>query len=147
MLGVSPTGRFLFLFRMVLDTRPSDSWLLLQIGGQEAAQQGGTYFVITPTHTQEAFCASSVRASLSDSTARVTSVPYVVPLEVSKPLEGSACVSVGCVSSLCLVEPSGHRPGHRPGHTVMVSRPSRQDAPDFICLESTKQLHSGMALR
>lgn len=73
----------------------------------------------------------------------VTSVPYAVPLEVSKPLEGSACVSVGCASSLCLVEPSGHQPGH----TVVVSRPSRQDTPDFICSESTEQLHSGMAPR
>lgn len=97
------------------------------------------------TPLKEAFCASLVPASLSDSTAcgalMVTSVPYVVRLEVSKPLEGSACVSVGCVSSLCLVEPSGHQPGH----TVVVSCPSRQDTPDFICSESTKQLHSGMA--
>lgn len=31
MFGISPAGRFLSLLRMVLDTKPSDSWLLQSV--------------------------------------------------------------------------------------------------------------------
>lgn len=120
-ISVSPTRRLLSLLNMMLDTEPSET----------LHHQPELVFLLYFT---------SVLLGMSVSCA--------ASLEVSKPLNGRAYISVGCVSFQCLVysalprgKPLGPSLGTKSGELPLPAG----HTPGFVCSENTKQLHSSMA--
>lgn len=122
-ISVSPTRRLLSLLNMMLDTEPSET----------LHHQPELVFLLYFT---------------SRSAGHVCVM--CGPLEVSKPLNGRAYISVGCVSFQCLVysalprgKPLGPSLGTKSGELPLPAG----HTPGFVCSANTEQLHSGMAPR